>query len=143
MTLRRASLALVVAALAAALLAGGLVALSDADAAARAGRWTGQATSKDSDFKYGKVSFRVRGRTIRDLKIESVTVSGCGGLGMKTISVPRLTIKGTRFSGSYRPVPDVDDVIIVRGTISGSRARGTFSEGPLCVGEGRFTARAR
>jgi nitrous oxidase accessory protein NosD len=113
----------------------------DAGAAARAGKWTGQATSTDTSFKYGKVTFTVRGSTIRNLKIESVTVSGCGG--MKTIFVPRLTIKGSKFSGSYKPVPDVDDVIIVRGTISGRSAKGTFSEGPTCVGKGKFTARAR
>ena len=113
----------------------------DAVAAARAGAWRGQATSKDGSFKYGKVTFRVRGSTIRDLKIESVTVSGCGG--MKTIFVPRARISGTRFSATYKPLPDVDDEIKVRGTISGRTARGTFSEGPLCGGEGKFTARAR
>jgi hypothetical protein len=111
-----------------------------ADAAARSGSWKGQATSEDGSFKYGKVTFRVRGNTIRNLKIEGVTVSGCGGF--KSIVVPRLTIRGSRFSGSYKPVPDVDDVIIVRGTISGRTARATFSEGPTCVGKGRFTARA-
>jgi hypothetical protein len=83
----------------------------------------------------------VKGSTIRNLKIEGVTVSGCGGY--KTIVVPRLRIRGTRFSGSYKPVPDVDDVIIVRGTITSRRARATFSEGPTCQGEGRFTARPR
>ena len=121
----------------------GSLATTDALAAARAGAWRGQATSKNTDFKYGKVTFRVKGSYIRDLKIESVTVSGCGGLGMKTVFVPKVRIKGTRFSASYRPVPDVDDIIIVRGTIKGRSAKGTFSEGPLCEGEGKFTARAR
>ena len=121
-------------------IASGAVA-ADASASARAGAWRGQATSTDTSFKYGKVTFRVSGKTIRNLKIESVTVSGCGG--MKTIVVPKLTIKGTKFSGSYKPVPDVDDTIIVRGTISGTSAKGTFSEGPVCVGKGKFTARAR
>ena len=116
---------------------------ADALAAARAGAWRGQATSKDGSFKYGKVSFRVRGSFIRDLKIESVTVSGCGGLGMKTVFVPKARIRGTRFSAAYKTVPDADDTIIVRGTINGRSARGTFSEGPLCEGEGKFTARAR
>ena len=115
----------------------------DAGAAARAGAWRGQATSKDSDFKYGKVTFRVKGSFIRDLKIESVTMSGCGGLGMKTVFVPKVRIRGTTFSGSYKPVEDVDDIIIVRGTINGRTAKGTFSEGPLCEGEGKFTARAK
>jgi hypothetical protein len=115
----------------------------DAFAAARAGAWRGQATSTDASFKYGKVSFRVRGSYIRDLKIESVTVSGCGGLGMKTIVVPKARIRGTKFSAAYNPVPDVDDTIIVRGTINASKAKGTFSEGPVCQGKGKFTARAR
>ena len=112
-----------------------------APAAAKPGKWSGQATSKDRSFKYGKVTFRVRGNTIRNLKIAAVTVSGCGGF--KDVVVPRLRIRGTRFAGSYEPVPGVDDTIIVRGRISGGKATGTFSEGPTCVGEGRFTARAR
>jgi hypothetical protein len=112
-----------------------------AHAAPRSGAWTGQATSTDTSFKYGKVSFRVSGSTIRNLKIEGVTVSGCGGF--KTIVVPRLRIRGTKFSGSYKPVPDVDDTIIVRGTITSRSAKATFSEGPTCVGKGRFTARPK
>src|SRR5688500_6418437 len=112
-----------------------------ASAAAEPGRWRGQATSKDGTFKYGKVTFRVRGRTIRKLKIEAVTVSGCGGF--KDIIVPKARIRGKRFSATYKPVPGSDEVIIVKGRISVRRASGTFSEGPLCVGEGKFTARAR
>lgn len=122
---------------------GSVAVAADALAAARSGPWRGQATSTDGSFKYGKVSFRVRGSYIRDLKIESVTVSGCGGLGMKTIFVPKARIRGTKFSAAYQPVPDVEDTIIVRGTINGSKAKGTFSEGPLCQGKGKFTARAR
>src|SRR3712207_7384589 len=75
-----------------------------AHAAPRSGAWKGQATSTDTDFKYGKVSFRVKGNTVRNLKIEGVTVSGCGGF--MTIVVPKLTIKGTKLSGSYKPVAD-------------------------------------
>jgi hypothetical protein len=112
-----------------------------AHAAARQGAWKGQATSVDRSFKYGKVTFRVKGSTIHNLKIESVTVSGCGGL--KSIVVPKLKIKGKRFTGAYQPVAGVDDIISVNGRISGGTAKGTFSEGPLCQGAGRFTARAR
>ena len=110
-----------------------------ADAAVRSGAWKGQATSTDTDFKYGKVSFRVKGKTIRNLKIESVTVSGCGG--MMTLVVPKLTIKGSKISGSYKPVADSDQIIIVTGTIKGSKAKAKFTAGPTCVGEGRFTAK--
>ena len=120
----------------------GLALPSAAGAAAEPGPWKGRATSNDGTFKYGKVTFRVRGKTMRNLKIESVTVGGCGGLGMKSIIVPKLTIKGTKFRGVYKPVPDVDDTIIVTGTISGGKAKGKFTEGPLCQGAGKFTARA-
>ena len=117
------------------------VAVAVAEAAPQAGAWRGQATSMDTDFKYGKVSFRVVGNTIRNLKIEGVTVTGCGGY--KDVFVPKLTIKGTKFSGSYKPVADVDDVIIVRGTITSRSAKGTFTEGPTCEGKGRFTAKPK
>ena len=110
-----------------------------AEAAPRAGAWKGRATSTDTDFKYGKVSFRVKGKTVRNLKIEGVTVSGCGGF--MTIVVPKLTIKGTKFSGSYKPVADSDQIIIVTGTITRRSAKAKFTAGPTCVGEGRFTAR--
>jgi hypothetical protein len=112
-----------------------------AEGAARAGAWTGKATSPDGKFAYGKVTFTVKGKTMRNLKIESVTVSGCGGF--KSIVVPKLTIKGNTFSGSYAPVPDVEDIIVVKGTISGRTAKGRFTEGPLCAGDGKFTARAK
>jgi nitrous oxidase accessory protein NosD len=115
------------------------VAAPSAEGAARAGAWKGKATSPDGTFKYGKVTFRVKGNTVRNLKIEAVTVSGCGGF--TTIVVPKLTIKGTKLSGSYKPLPDSDQIIIVTGTISGTKARAKFTAGPTCVGEGKFTAR--
>ena len=118
-----------------------LTAVVVAEAAPTAGSWRGQATNMDRDFKYGKVTFRVKGNTIRNLKIEGVTVDGCGGY--KDVFVPKLTIKGTKFSGSYKPVADADDIIIVRGTITSRSAKATFTEGPLCEGAGRFTAKPR
>lgn len=121
-------------------LAVALVAIPVAEAAAP-GAWKGRATSMDRSFKYGKVTFTVKGDTMRKLTIEGVTVSSnCGGY--KTIYVPKLTIKGKRFTGAYQPVKGVDDIISVHGTFSGGTAKGTFSEGPLCDGAGRFTARA-
>ena len=127
---------LVLAALSLVALAGAAV----AHAAVRQGSWKGQATSIDRKSKYGKVTFKVKGSTIRNLKIESVTTSGCGGF--KSVVVPKLKIKGTRFTGTYKPVPGVDDIISVNGKISGGKASGTFSEGPLCGNGGRFSARA-
>jgi hypothetical protein len=58
-----------------------------------------------------------------------------------TLVVPKLTVKGTKFSGTYEPVEGVDQVIIVTGTITKSKATAKFSAGPTCAGKGRFTAR--
>ena len=103
------------------------------------GKWTGTSTNMAGDFSYGKVSFTVARGVVRDFVIEGVTVSGCGGY--KSIVVPRLTIKGTSISGSYDPVPGVQDTITVKARFAGGAIRGTFTEGPTCVGAGRFVAR--
>jgi hypothetical protein len=92
------------------------------------------------DFSYGKVTFKVKGSTMRDLKIEAVTVNGCGGF--MTLVIPKLSIEGRRFTGAYQPVPGTDQLVSVNGTFSGKTAKGTFSAGPLCQGSGRFIARA-
>jgi len=107
--------------------------------AAPAGSYQGKATAMDGKFRYGKVTFKVQGSTIRNLRIEGVTTSGCGGF--KDVIVPKLTIKGNRFSGTYKPVASVDDKITVKGSFSGSKATATFKEGPTCVNRGRFTAK--
>jgi hypothetical protein len=108
--------------------------------AATGGPWTGKATSMDRDFNYGKVTFKVKGSTIRGLQIEAVTVSGCGGF--MTLVIPRARIDGRRFTGAYQPVPGTDQIVSVNGTFRGNTVKGTFSAGPLCQGAGRFTARA-
>lgn len=54
--------------------------------------------------------------------------------------MPRINIKGTKFSGSYVPVPGLDDIVVVSGTFRGNKATGNFSEGPLCRNAGKFTA---
>ncbi len=107
--------------------------------AAPAGSYKGKATSKDGTFNYGKVTFTVSGSKIKNLRIQGVTTSGCGGF--KDVIVPKLTIKGSSFSATYKPVKDVDDTIKVKGTFKGSTAKGTFEEGPVCVNAGRFTAK--
>lgn len=114
--------------------------VAEAIAAPKSGTWTGKATNMTRDVDYGKVTFTVKGKTIRNLKIESVTTDGCGGL--KSVIVPKLTITGNRFKGSYQPVAGVDDIIVVHGTFKGTTAKGTFNEGPLCENAGRFTAKA-
>lgn len=115
---------------------------------AAASRWLGKATDRAGDFEYGKVTFTVSGSTMRNLVIEGVTTSGCGGY--KSVIVPKLKIRGSKFSGSYVPVPGKNDIIRVTGKIKGSRATAIFSEGsidptkpPLCENEGKFTAKRR
>ena len=110
-----------------------------AEAAARGGSWRGQATSTDRDTKYGKVSFRVSGSKITRFTLRGVPVPDCGGT--KVVVVFKLRIRGTKFSGRASDEA-TGDVAVVRGTISGGRARGTFSTGPKCGAKGRFTARA-
>lgn len=102
------------------------------------GSWTGTSTNMDGTFNYGKVSFTVGKGVVTNFRIEAVTVSGCGGY--RNILVPRLTIKGRSISGSYEPVPGIDDVVIVTARYVGGKIRGTFTEGPTCVGKGRFVA---
>lgn len=104
-----------------------------------ADKWEGRATNLKGDFKYGKVTFTVSGSRIKNLQIEAVTTSGCGGF--KNVIVPSVKIRKTRFSASYRPIPGIDDIVRVSGTISNGKARGTFSEGPLCVNAGKFSAK--
>ena len=118
-----------------------LIAASPAGAA----KWTGKATNLAGDFNYGKVTFTTSGSTMKNLKIEGVTTSGCGGY--KNVLVPKLKIKGGKFSATYVPVPGLNDVVRVQGSINGSKATGQFSEGPLdiakpplCQNKGKFTA---
>jgi len=108
-------------------------------AAPMAGAWTGKATSMDGKVKYGDVSFKVKGSTIRNLKIGFVPTSGCG---TTTLVIPKATIKGSRFTGAVQPVDGTDQIVSVNGTISARKAKATFSAGPLCEGAGRFTATA-
>lgn len=102
-------------------------------------KWEGKATNNDGTFNYGTVSFTVKGNQIVDFRITKVTTSGCGG--MKDVIVPSgITIKGSEFAGSFQPIPGIDDTIIVTGTMTGSGATGTFTEGPTCRNSGKFTA---
>lgn len=103
------------------------------------GRWVGTSTNPEGTFNYGAVSFTLRGKMIIDFKIEGVTVSGCGGY--KSIIVPRMRINGTRVTATYVPIPGLDDVVKVNARFAGGMLRGTFSEGPLCSGAGKFVAR--
>jgi len=104
-------------------------------------KYEGKATNSAGDFNYGKVTFTVSGTTMKDLKIEGVTTSGCGGY--KNVIVPKIKIRGTKFSAGYVPVPGLDDIVTVSGTIRNGKVTGIFAEGPLCQNDGKFTARKK
>lgn len=107
-----------------------------------ASKWKGKSTNMTGNFNYGPVSFTVQGNRIKNFLIEGVTTSGCNGY--KNVFVPSgIKIKGTRFSGAYQPIPGIDDIITVSGRIVGSKATGTFVEGPLCSNAGKFVATRR
>ncbi len=120
-------------------------------AAGPAGTYKGRATSMDRDFKYGKVTMKVRGSKVTNLKIESVTTTGCGGF-MNVIFAPNdpetqivegsARIRNGRLKVKYRPVRDVEDqATTIDARVSGGKVTGTFRSGDLCVNAGRFTAR--
>ncbi len=120
-------------------------------AAGPAGTYKGRATSMDRDFKYGKVTMKVRGSKVTNLKIESVTTTGCGGF-MNVIFAPNdpetqivegsARIRNGRLKVKYRPVRSIEDqTTTINARVSGGRVTGTFSSGGLCVNEGRFTGR--
>ncbi|MDQ3739990.1 MAG: hypothetical protein M3389_03505 [Actinomycetota bacterium] len=115
------------------------------------GTYKGRATNMDRDFRYGKVTMRVRAGRVTKLEIESVTTTGCGGF-MTVVFAPNdsetqivsgsARIRNGRLSVTYRPVRDVEDqVTTIKARVSGGRVTGTFKSGDLCVNEGRFTAR--
>jgi hypothetical protein len=119
--------------------------------AGTAGTYKGRATNMDRDFKYGKVTMKVRAGKVTSLKIESVTTTGCGGF-MSVIFAPNdpetQIVKGSarlrdgRLSVTYRPVRDIEDqTTTIKARIVGSKVTGTFASGDMCVNEGRFTAR--
>lgn len=115
------------------------------------GTYKGQAKSLESDFRYGKVTVRVRDNKVRKLVIEGVTTTGCGGF-MDVVFAPgdpdtkilagSARIRNGRFSVRYRPVADIEDQETrITATFKGSRVTGKFESGDLCVNAGRFTAR--
>ena len=112
-----------------------------ASSAYAASKWEGTSTNLKGDFRYGKVSFTLEGKTIKNFIVEGVTTSGCGNY--KSVVVPKMKVKGNKFSAYYTPIPGINDVIIVTGTIKGNSASGTFSEGPLCSNSGKFKAKKK
>lgn len=103
-----------------------------------ASKWEGRATNMAGDFRYGKVTFTLQGNTMKNFIIEGVTTNGCGGY--KSVIVPRIKVRGNRFSAKYVPIPGIDDTIVVNGTFRGKKVTGLFAEGPLCQNKGKFSA---
>lgn len=108
-----------------------------------ADKYVGEATNSNGSVSYGKVTFTVSGSKIKKFKVEGATVSNGNCGGYKSVVVPTMKLKGSKIVGAYQPVPGVDDIISVNGTLKNGKARGAFTEGPLCQIEGRFTARRR
>ncbi len=113
--------------------------------------YKGRATSTDKDFKYGKVTMKVRGGKVLTLKIEAVTTTGCGGF-MTVVFTPAYPgtqiVKGSarlrdgRLSVTYRPDKTVEDqTTTMKALVRNGKVTGTFKSGDLCGNEGRFTAK--
>ena len=127
------------------------VAAVPALAASFDGTYKGQAKSLESDFRYGKVTVKVKNNKVTYLEIESVTTTGCGGF-MTVVFAPNdpetqitkgsARIRNGRLSVTYRPVRDIEDqTTTIRARVTKSKVTGTFESGDLCGNEGRFSAR--
>ena len=115
------------------------------------GTYRGQARSLESDFRYGKVTVKVKNNRVNHLEIEGVTTTGCGGF-MDVVFAPddpetqiiggsRKIVNG-RFKVRYRPVRSIEDQdTTITARFVGGRVTGTFASKDLCVNAGRFTAK--
>lgn len=132
-------------------LAASLALVAPATAGSAAKTYTGKATSLDTTFKYGKVTVKTKGSKVTQVKIESVTTTGCGGF-MTVIFSPATkgtkilkgsaTIKGGKLNVTYLPDATVEDQqTTIKATFKGSKVTGTFASEELCVNKGRFTAK--
>ena len=113
--------------------------------------YRGRATNMDRDFRYGKVKVVVRDARVRNVTIEAVTTSGCGGF-MTLVFAPSdpetqivsgsAKVRNGRFVVKYRPVRSIEDQTTeIRARVTKRSITGTFASGDLCGNEGRFTAR--
>ncbi len=107
--------------------------------AVSSGAWVGKATNMAGDFNYGAVKFTVRGDTVRGFIIEGVTTD-CGYM---SLVMNPMKIKGNTISSFYQPVKDVDQAIVVDAKFKGKAMSGTFTAGPLCGAEGKFSAQPK
>jgi hypothetical protein len=104
--------------------------------AAQEGRYEGKVVGDPE----GDVTFKVEGKYVRKFKIDSVTAT-CYPLTAVTVFVPRARIRDNKFRRNYKPVPDDDHVIKLRGRFDGQKASGTVEGGPNCVYQEEWRAK--
>ena len=104
--------------------------------AAPAGKYSGKIKG-DSTPK--NVTFKVVGNKVKKFEVKSVTAT-CYPLTAVTVYVPEAKIRNNRFSRNYKPLPDDDHVVKLRGQFNGSKASGTVEGGPNCVYKAKWSA---
>ena len=106
--------------------------------AAQEGKYKGHVVGD----KEGDVTFKVEGKYVKKFKIDSVTAT-CYPLTAVTVFVPKARIKDNKFSRNYKPLPDDEHVIKLRGKFDGKKATGTVKGGPNCVYQEEWKATLR
>ena len=91
----------------------------------------------------GKVSFRVDGNKVKRFTIDGVYANCYGGNMLMSVYVPSARIRNNRFSKTYRPEPDSEFHVVLKGRFDGSKASGTVKGEGLCGYEEKWTARKR
>ena len=104
--------------------------------AAQEGKYKGKVVGDPE----GDVTFKVEGKYVRKFKIDSVTAT-CYPLTAVTVFVPKARIRDNAFRRNYRPDPDGEHVIKLRGRFDGQKASGTVKGGPNCVYEEEWRAK--
>jgi hypothetical protein len=104
--------------------------------AAQEGKYKGKVVGDPE----GDVTFKVEGNKVKRFKIDSVTAT-CYPLTAVTVFVPKARIRDNKFRRNYRPDPDGEHVIKLRGKFDGQKASGTVKGGPNCVYEEEWKAK--
>jgi hypothetical protein len=106
--------------------------------AAQEGKYKGKVVGDPE----GDVTFKVEGNKVKKFKIDSVTAT-CYPLTAVTVFVPSAKIKDNKFRRNYRPDPDSEHVIKLRGKFDGQKANGTVKGGPNCVYQEEWRAKLK
>lgn len=106
--------------------------------AAPEGKYSGKIKG---DSTKDNVTFKVVGNKVKKFEVKSVTAT-CYPLTAVTVFVPEAKIrKDGSFSKNYKPLPDDDHVVKLRGKFTGGKASGTIKGGPNCVYDAKWSAR--